>query len=492
MHKAIGEERRLWYGDAVRTLTLSVSALVAVTLSFVSNACTTEVLTAPSGAITPDTDAGAADAGDSTMGQPGTDVLTVDPATACPAAFTGSGKGPKAGANTGFSVAGQTRAFRLLVPPASFTGPRPLFLAFHGTGETGASFINRADLTELSARGFFVVAPNAVGNGSFWPVWDAMRMPGTESAKNPDVELFDTLVTCMAAHYEIDKNRIFAGGHSAGGIFTNRLLRSRSDVLAGGIVGSGVFDFTRSTSTAPLDSMLAIVTWGGDNDQYAGTTPNGVTVPAFNFVEQASLASKHYSGQSNVAHVRCRGNDVGHAWLPLNDWFADLMLAHPKGTPASSLTLPSTPASAPVECTTDPYDLAPLPDMTCSAGTRSGCQETCQLFADCAVENRTVGPSISGELSDIGFTSTSCSQCVQKCDAAANGADDATVLSCFKQKQAAATCGAGIEGAMPLFQTVNLCCNGKTDSKLCVDLCTTLLGNSAASAFFPACKPLVP
>ena len=466
---------------------------MALSLPLLSNACTTEVVSAPApGPVPTDTVPAPTEPVTQSSGPSTPEPLTVEPATACPAAFTGSGKGPKAGANTGFSVAGQNRAFKLLVPPSSFTGPRPLFLAFHGTGETGASFINRADLTELSARGFLVVAPNAVGNGSFWPVWDAMRMPGTESAKNKDVELFDKLVTCMAAHYEVDKNRIFAGGHSAGGIFTNRLLRSRSEVLAGGIAASGVFDFTRSGSTAALGPMLSIVTWGGDNDQYSGTTPNGVTVPAFNFVEQASLASKHYSAQADVAHVRCRGSNVGHAWLPLNDWFADLMLAHPKGTPVSSFTMPAVPASARAACTTDAYELAPLPDMTCSAGTRSGCQAACQLFADCAVENRTVGPSISSELSAIGFTQTSCTGCVQKCDAGANGPDDATVLSCFQQSQSAATCGAGIEGAMPLFQTVNVCCGGKKGSKLCVDLCTTLLGNSAASAFFPACKALVP
>jgi len=415
-----------------------------------------------------------------------------DPGAACPAPFEGAGNGPKAGVNTGFSAGGQSRTFHLLLPPDSFTGPRPLLFAFHGTTETGPKFIARAKLADFAAKGFIVVAPDAAGNGTFWPVWDAMRAPGTESAPNADVELFDRLLSCTAAHYAVDKNRVFATGHSAGGIFTNRLLRSRSKILAGGIVGSGVFDFTASDAKGPLDPMLVVVTWGGDNDTYRGTTPNGVSVPAFSFVEQASLASKFYAAEANIAHARCRGDNLGHAWLPLNDWFIDLLLSRPKGTPVSSLSLPSLPAGSKAACSAAPYELAPLPAMTCAPTTRAGCMESCQLFADCAVENRTVGPSLQAELSKVGFTQTSCAGCVQRCQAGATTQADAAALACFATKQNAATCGPGIEGATPLFQAINECCKGRSGSNLCVDLCTTLNGNSVAKAFFPTCQQIVP
>ncbi|MBX3219760.1 MAG: alpha/beta fold hydrolase [Labilithrix sp.] len=412
-----------------------------------------------------------------------------DPATACPAPYDAAG--PKAGVNEGFSAGGQSRTFHLVLPPDSFTGPRPLLFAFHGTTENGPRFLARARLADFAAKGFIVVAPDAVGNGSFWPVWDAMRAPGSEALPNADLELFDRLLRCTAANYAVDKNRVFATGHSAGGIFTNRLLRSRSSVLAGGIVGSGVFDFTASGTKAPLEPMLVVVTWGGDNDTYRGTTPNGVNVPAFSFVEQASLASKFYAAESGVAHARCRGDNLGHAWLPLNDWFADLLLSRPKGTPASAFALPALPANARAACSVAPYELAPLPDMTCAPTTRAGCTEACQLFADCAVENRTVGPSLQAELSAIGFTQSSCAGCVQRCQTGATTQVDAAALACFATKQAAATCGPGIEGATPLFQAINECCKGRSGSNLCVDLCTTLNGNSAAKAFFPTCQQIV-
>lgn len=390
---------------------------------------------------------------------------------------------PKAGPNTGFSVAGQDRAFELLLPPASFTGPRPILFAFHGTSETGARFVIRAKLGDFADRGFVVVAPNAVGNGAFWPVWDAMRSPATEDQPNKDLEMFDALLACIAAHRPIDKTRVFATGHSAGGIMTNRLLRSRSNVLAGGIVASGVFDLTGPSG--PMDKLLAIVTWGGDNDSYSGSTPSGTTVPAFTFVEQASLASIHYSSQPNVDHVRCRGDNVGHAWLPLNAWFAETLLARPKGT-----TTPLSMTNAPSNCETAPYTLPPLAPISCPTSTTAGCQAACQLLADCGAENRTVGYTMQYELGQLGISGSSCSSCVSGCAARATNASDAQALACIAQKQAGATCGPGISGAWPLFDAINTCCANRADSQVCVGVCTTLLGNPAAGAFFPACQAI--
>ncbi|MBX3229007.1 MAG: prolyl oligopeptidase family serine peptidase [Labilithrix sp.] len=396
----------------------------------------------------------------------------------------------RAGAHEGFVVSGQARSFQVLLPPASFAGPRPILFAYHGTSESGARFVSRARLAEFAARGFVVIAPDAKGNGSFWPVWDAMHLPSASAPRNLDVDLFDRLLSCATSKLSIDRTRVFATGHSAGGIFTNHLLRARSSVLAGGIPASGVFDLTGPAGPPPsLDGMLVIVTWGGDNDRYSGSTPSGVHVPEFSFVEQASLASKYYSAQSGVDHVRCRGNDVGHAWIPANDWFIDLMLAHPKGTPAGSLQLPPLPPGARASCSTQPYELAPLPQMTCPSTPRSGCTETCQLVADCAVENRTVGPSLASALRNMGFTTSSCGGCVQRCQAGATSAADQRVLACISDWAQGETCEAGgIEGAFPFFLIVNQCCSNAAGSAMCRQVCSALDSNPAAKAFFPVCQ----
>lgn len=463
---------------------LSATAIAAFTLGCAS-ACS-GVGASPEDAAPPTPAPGPTGSPDAASPDPGPQ-LPADPRAACPDGFKDAPA--KAGLNTGFSIGGQAREFVLIEPPPSFTGPRPLFVGFNGTSENGTRFSTRARLSELAERGFVVLAPSSVGNGKFWPIWDAMRAPGTEADPNLDLDFFDALVACTAAHRPIDKTRIFVGGHSAGGIFTNKVLRARSSLVAGGIVGSGVFSLTSNGTSAPLSDMFVVVTWGGDNDTYRGTTPNGVSVPEFSFVEQASLASQHYAREAAVQHVQCRGNDLGHAWLPINAWFAEQMIAHPKGSKGA---VAPAPASAPVRCSEAPYVVPPLPEITCGASARAGCQAACQLMADCAAENHTVSTSMRAQLTDFGFSGTSCAGCVTRCQASAQTASNDAALACFQQAQAGAQCGGGIEGAYPLMGAVDRCCKGRSDASFCVGLCTSINKNGAASAFFPVCKQIAP
>ena len=175
------------------------------------------------------------------------------------------------------------------------------------------SLIAREKLADFAAKGFIVVAPDA---GRQREVLAGLgRECGARDRGCIERGCRSSSIASSAARRRTTRSTrtaCFAAGHSAGGIFTNRLLRSRSKVLAGGIVGSGVFDFTAPGGRKDRSIRCSsIVTWGGDNDTYKGTTPNGVSVPAFSFVEQASLASKFYDAEANIAHARCRGDDLG-------------------------------------------------------------------------------------------------------------------------------------------------------------------------------------
>jgi poly(3-hydroxybutyrate) depolymerase len=419
-------------------------------------------------------------------------AIVADPATACPAAFQGGA--PAAGNNGGFDVAGQTRSFHLILPDATFEGPRPLFVAFNGTGETGPSFSARAELEDFAAKGFVVVAPSSAGNGTIWPVWDSMHAPGEDSADNKDLAFLDQLIQCTAAHYPIDGNRLYLGGHSAGGIMANYVLQRRSDVFAGGIVASGVFSLTAPVMPAPLEPTFVLVTWGGDNDAYSGGS-NGVSVPEINFVEQASIATQFYEAEPNVGQANCHGDDFGHAWLDVvNGWMADQLLLHPKGLPGSGeLSVDAAPGPG-VTCSAEPYAFEGGLTVICPSSATEGCQTACQLFADCAVENATVGPILAPQLSDLGFSgsdNTDCTGCITHCEANATQAADASVLACITDFSATATCGPGIDGALPAIDAINECCAGQAASPYCVEVCTVLLENSATTSFLPACVELV-
>lgn len=422
------------------------------------------------------------------------EALGGDPATACPSNFAASA--PVAGPNSGFEAAGQQRNFVLLEPPASFEGPRPLLFAFNGTGETGQGFVDRAKLADFAAKGFVVVAPSSAGNGELWPVWDAMHTPGSDvPSANPDLVLFDALIACVGAHRPIDKNRLYVTGHSAGGIMANYVLRRRSELLAGGIVASGVYSLTGPTPKTELDDMFVIVTWGGDNDEYSGGS-GGVSVPSINFVEQAALASAGYDAEAKVSQAYCRGDDLGHAFLsPINDWFAAELLAHPKGlAKKGTTTLAPIPEGGRATCSTEVYqDTSGLVVSCPSTSTVTNCAEVCQFMADCAVENSTVGPALGPQLTDLGFSgadNTQCGGCVTHCEGVVENAADAEVLACMRSAQEASICGPGIDGALPMIDAINSCCDGRSDSPWCMDLCAIMYENSVTHGFITTCTEL--
>ena len=57
-----------------------------------------------------------------------------------------------------------------------------------------------------------------------------------------------------------------------------------------------------------------------------------VSVPGISFVEQAALTSKFYEENPGGSQIWCRGNDIGHEYLPFgNAYYIDFLLAHPKG-----------------------------------------------------------------------------------------------------------------------------------------------------------------
>jgi poly(3-hydroxybutyrate) depolymerase len=262
---------------------------------------------------------------------------------------------PGAGEHLGFAAAGQQRSFHLRLPDDA-DGQPPLFVALTGTVQTEPAFLAQSQLDLLAEQGWMVVAPVRNSNGSIWPPWDDLRAPGDGDRPNPDVEFITQLVECLAAHYEADRARIFVGGISAGGSMTNRLLRERSDLFAGGVVGSGNFALTAPAAPEPLDDMTVIVAWGGESDRWIGCAdgrmgaelagaPGCVDV---SFVADASAASQFYASEPNVRHVACSA-DVGHIWITAaTDYWAQLLEDNPKGS-------------------TDPVDLRePPPELTCS------------------------------------------------------------------------------------------------------------------------------
>jgi poly(3-hydroxybutyrate) depolymerase len=406
---------------------------------------------------------------------------------------------PAAGQNDDYDLPEQTRSFYLALPDDQ-DGPAPLFVGFHGTGGTGASAFAEWQMQDFVDAGMIVLLPDGVGNGEIWPVWDALRSPGRENEPNPDLELFDSLIQCVAAHYPVDRNRIFMGGHSAGGIMSNHVLQRRSELLAGAIVASGVFDLTAPSPREDLAEVAVLVTWGGDNDQYSGSASGEVSVPEINFVEQAAAASGYYEAQEAVHQAHCYGVDLGHTWLDvINPWMAEFLLAHPNGLPEHNGYTLSRPDESTVNCRERAAEYVPPVVVECPAAEEvDACGTYCQFIGDCVVENGTAAPVLGPQLIALGFSGEDaavCGGCVTTCEGDAQGesaAIDADVLSCLSEAAGTAVCAQGIDGVMPFINAINTCCDGETESALCTRACQTILENDVASSFFPTCPAFAP
>lgn len=264
------------------------------------------------------------------------------PAEQCP----GVGAAPVAGENGGFEAAGQTRTFHLWLPDfAAHAGDRPLFMALTGTEQTEVAFTTAAELDGLTERGFVVVAPVRNRNGMLWWPWDDERKPESVALPNPDLAFFEQLVRCLNASFDVDDDRIYVGGISAGGTMTSKTLRALPRIFAGGVAFSGVWSVNGSTlepaESPPIEDVLYIAATGGPEDRYCYSGSYPGCAGEIVYIDHARLSSTWFAAQgASVVHCAAGGDSnlpsggpgSGHYWHPFaTNYLIDLLLAHPKG-----------------------------------------------------------------------------------------------------------------------------------------------------------------
>lgn len=125
---------------------------------------------------------------------------------------------------------GLLRTFYVHVP-APYTGatPVPLVLDFHGLTSSGTAQANLSGFVELSeTRGFIVVHPEGFGSS-----WNGGICCGqAQSAGLDDVGLAVAIVDYVAAHWNVDRARVYATGLSNGGALTHRIGCEAANVFA--------------------------------------------------------------------------------------------------------------------------------------------------------------------------------------------------------------------------------------------------------------------
>jgi polyhydroxybutyrate depolymerase len=134
------------------------------------------------------------------------------------------------------TVDGRERTYRLYVPSQLPTGPAPLFLALHGGTGWGDQFAQTNHVEGLAeSNGFLVVHPDGVkvadGPGG---VWNGGMCCGPAVRDGvDDVAFVDALLDTIEAEHDVDPGRVYAFGHSNGGIMSYRLACELADRIVG-------------------------------------------------------------------------------------------------------------------------------------------------------------------------------------------------------------------------------------------------------------------
>ena len=141
---------------------------------------------------------------------------------------------------------GRDRSYIVHVPPAGASAPLPVVLAFHGGGGNAIGFKAYGELDRVADREhFLVVYPNGTGplpnRLLTWNAGDGCCGYALENQVN-DVGFVAVLLMDLAARTQIDRRRVYATGHSNGGIFAHRLGAERSGVIAAIAAVSGSLD----------------------------------------------------------------------------------------------------------------------------------------------------------------------------------------------------------------------------------------------------------
>lgn len=135
------------------------------------------------------------------------------------------------------TVDGLARTYLLNLPPVYFdSSDFSLVIAMHGGGGYADQFESTSKLTEkANASGFIVVYPEGVKSTGQLEArtWNAGTCCVYASNNNiDDVKFITQLIDHLLANYKIDAKKIYATGHSNGGMLSYRLACEVADKIA--------------------------------------------------------------------------------------------------------------------------------------------------------------------------------------------------------------------------------------------------------------------
>ncbi len=182
---------------------------------------------------------------------------------------------------------GRDRTYRVYVPSSAKPGePVPLLVAMHGGLGSASQFEENSGFDGVAeANGFIVVYPDGVGSAikdDLGQTWNGGDCCGPAMNQNvDDVAFLRQLVGQMQQTYTIDADRVYAAGHSNGGIMAYRLACEASDVFAAVGLQASALELDTCAPSKPV-SLIHIHGTADRNLPIDGGEGQGVSGVTFN------------------------------------------------------------------------------------------------------------------------------------------------------------------------------------------------------------------
>lgn len=186
---------------------------------------------------------------------------------------------------------GITRSFIVHLPPGFGAGsPKPLVVALHPMGTSGAQFQSTAGWDSVADQnGIVVVYPDgalsAGSNGGF--AWNTWEFTGAEP---DDIAFLAALIARMQAVYGVDPCRTYMTGFSSGAMMTNSFASVHADMLAAitPVSGGWIDAYGGSEAQLRTPTTIPVWTWRGSDETF--TTGDGSSAQPRNQQDQEQLA----------------------------------------------------------------------------------------------------------------------------------------------------------------------------------------------------------
>ena len=231
---------------------------------------------------------------------------------------------------------GINREYFLYVPD-SYDGTTavPILFNFHGFGGSVEEFIEYADLRSVAETNTFILVypqGSCLEGSSHWN--PCPNGPDNKSEAD-DFGFIEAMINQISSEYNIDLDRVYAGGYSNGGMMAYGLANYKSDLIAAVASVSG----TMLNCTGSTNHPMPVVHLHGTSDDvvsYNGSTDwnsvqstldywinfnNTTTTPTVNSENSGEISIEHYiygQGENSVSveHYKYIGGE--HEWFNEN------------------------------------------------------------------------------------------------------------------------------------------------------------------------------